>query len=45
MAQPMDAHTNMVGVTPESLAVAHRADLALLNEESVDFRHKITVTA
>jgi hypothetical protein len=39
MAQFMDVHTSMVGVTPEALAEAHRADLAIQGEEGVDFQH------
>lgn len=37
MAQFMDVHKHMVGVTPEALAEAHRADLAIQAEEGVDF--------
>lgn len=39
MAQFMDVHTTMVGVTPEALHEAHQADLAIQGEEGVDFRH------
>ena len=39
MPQFMDVHTSMVGVTPEALAEAHRADLAIQGEEGVDFQH------
>jgi hypothetical protein len=39
MPQFMDVHTNMVGVTPDALADAHRADLAIQEEEGVDFQH------
>lgn len=35
MAEFMDVHTSMVGVTPEALAAAHRSDLDI---------HEITVT-
>ena len=38
MAQFMDVHTTMVGVTPEALAEAHNADLAIQGEEGVDFQ-------
>ena len=38
MAQFMDIHTNMPGVTPEALHEAHQADLAIQREESVDFK-------
>lgn len=38
MAQFMDVHTSMVGVTPDALAEAHRADLAIQDEERVDFK-------
>jgi len=34
----MDVHTHMVGVTPEQLLEAHRADLAIQDEEKVDFK-------
>ncbi|MEO7236198.1 MAG: SCO4226 family nickel-binding protein [Lapillicoccus sp.] len=39
MAQFMDVHTSMVGVTPEQLRAAHQADLDLQGEEGVDFQH------
>lgn len=39
MPQFMDVHTGMVGVTPDQLLEAHRADLAIQGEESVDFQH------
>lgn len=39
MPQFMDVHTTMVGVTPEDLQAAHRADLAIQDEEGVDFQH------
>ncbi len=38
MAQFMDVHTNMAGVTADALLEAHRADLAIQGEESVDFK-------
>lgn len=37
MAQFMDVHTTMVGVTPEALHAAHDADLAIQDEEGVNF--------
>lgn len=37
MAQFMDVHTNMVGVTSEALAEAHQADLDIQAEEGVTF--------
>ena len=39
MPQFMDVHTDMVGVTPDQLLEAHRADLAIQDDESVDFKH------
>ena len=38
MAQFMDVHTTMRGVTAEALFEAHQADLAIQGEESVDFK-------
>jgi hypothetical protein len=38
MAQFMDVHTSMVGVTPEQLAAAHQADLDIQGDEGVDFK-------
>ena len=38
MAQFMDVHTSMKGVTAEALLEAHRADLAIQGEEGVDFQ-------
>jgi hypothetical protein len=38
MGQFMDVHNNMPGVTAEALLEAHRADLAIQEEESVDFQ-------
>jgi uncharacterized protein DUF4242 len=35
----MDVHRNMKGITPEQLLEAHRADLAIQGDESVDFKH------
>jgi hypothetical protein len=34
----MDVHTSMVGVTPEQLLEAHRADLAIQDDEKVNFK-------
>ncbi|MDQ1708994.1 MAG: hypothetical protein QOG49_379 [Frankiaceae bacterium] len=34
----MDVHTSMVGVTPEQLLEAHKADLAIQDDEGVDFK-------
>ena len=39
MAEFMDVHTNMVGVTPEQLLEAHNADLAIQDDEHVNFKH------
>lgn len=33
----LDIHTGMVGVTPDVLAAAHAADLAIQDEEQVRF--------
>jgi hypothetical protein len=38
MAVFMDVHTHMVGVTPDQLNEAHRADVAIQGEEGVDFK-------
>jgi hypothetical protein len=38
MAQFMDVHTTMKGVTEDALAEAHRADLAIQGDEGVDFK-------
>lgn len=39
MPEFMDVHTGMNGVTPEALDEAHRADLAIQDEEGVNFKH------
>lgn len=39
MPEFMDVHTTMQGVTAEALAEAHRADLAIQDEEGVSFKH------
>jgi hypothetical protein len=38
MAQFIDVHTHMAGVTAEALLEAHRADVAIQGDEQVDFR-------
>jgi len=38
MAEYMDVHTSMMGVTPEALAAAHQADLDIQDEEGVVFK-------
>jgi len=38
MPQFMDVHRSMKGVTPEALAAAHNADLAIQGDEHVDFK-------
>jgi hypothetical protein len=37
MAQFMDVHTSMAGVTAEALAAAHQADLDIQGDEGVVF--------
>jgi hypothetical protein len=39
MAEFMDVHTQMAGVTAEALLEAHNADLAIQGEENVNFKH------
>lgn len=39
MPEYMDVHRGMVGVTPEQLLEAHNADLAIQDEEGVNFKH------
>lgn len=39
MAEFMDVHRGMEGITPEGLSEAHQADLAIQDEESVNFKH------
>jgi len=39
MAEFMDVHTGMVGITSEALMEAHRADLAIQDDEGVTFKH------
>jgi Protein of unknown function (DUF4242) len=38
MAQFMDVHTNMPGVTAEALMEAHQADVDIQDEEGVTFQ-------
>src|SRR5688572_26836290 len=38
MPEFMDVHTTMKGVTPEALAEAHNADLAIQDDEGVNFK-------
>jgi hypothetical protein len=35
----MDVHKSMKGVTPEQLMEAHNADLAIQDDEKVNFKH------
>ncbi len=39
MPEFMDVHTGMAGVTTEGLAEAHQADLAIQDDEKVNFKH------
>lgn len=39
MPEFMDVHRGMKGITPEGLKEAHDADLAIQDEEGVDFKH------
>ena len=39
MAEFMDVHEHMQGVTPEALLEAHNADLAIQDDEQVNFKH------
>jgi hypothetical protein len=39
MAQFMDVHTSMSGVTSVDLAAAHQADLDIQADEGVEFQH------
>ena len=38
MPEYMDVHRNMTGITLEALAEAHQADLAIQDEEHVNFK-------
>jgi Protein of unknown function (DUF4242) len=39
MPEYMDVHRGMVGITPEQLLEAHNADLAIQDDEKVNFKH------
>ena len=39
MPEFMDVHHGMKGITPEGLKEAHEADLAIQDEEGVNFKH------
>lgn len=39
MPEFMDVHTGMNGITPEGLNEAHQADLAIQDDENVNFKH------
>ena len=39
MPEFMDVHRGMEGITPELLNEAHNADLAIQDEERVNFKH------
>jgi uncharacterized protein DUF4242 len=39
MAEYMDVHRGMKGITPEQLLEAHNADLAIQDDEKVNFKH------
>ncbi len=39
MPEFMDVHRSMKGVTPDQLMEAHQADLAIQDDERVDFKH------
>jgi len=39
MPEFMDIHTGMTGITPEQLNEAHQADLAIQDDERVNFKH------
>lgn len=39
MPEFMDVHRGMQGVTPQALAEAHEADLAIQQEEGVTLKH------
>ncbi|PPL20299.1 SCO4226 family nickel-binding protein [Microterricola pindariensis] len=38
MTQFMDVHHNMKGITPEQLLAAHNADVAIQDDEKVQFK-------
>ena len=39
MPEFMDVHRGMAGITPEGLEEAHQADLAIQDDERVNFKH------
>jgi hypothetical protein len=39
MPEFMDVHDGMVGITPDALKEAHDADLAIQDDERVNFKH------
>ena len=39
MPEFMDVHTGMAGITADALAEAHRGDLAIQDDEKVNFKH------
>jgi hypothetical protein len=39
MPEFMDVHRSMKGVTPEALREAHNADLAIQDDEKMNFKH------
>ena len=39
MPEFMDVHRGMQGITTEGLAEAHQADLAIQDDEQVNFKH------
>ncbi len=39
MPEYMDVHRGMVGITPDQLLEAHNADLAIQDDEKVNFKH------
>jgi uncharacterized protein DUF4242 len=39
MPEYMDVHRSMKGVTPDQLMEAHNADLAIQDDEAVNFKH------
>jgi hypothetical protein len=39
MPEYMDVHRDMKGITPDQLTEAHNADLAIQDEERVNFKH------
>jgi len=39
MPEFMDVHRGMEGITPELLNEAHQADLAIQDDEKVNFKH------